>query len=145
MRIILACLMLIFAGCKNAAAPKITLVFQNEFSGVVILRWQQSQGIELPPASLNFALNIPSSGILAIQGKNLTLDWHVLEARYDGGKVLLQGDQHTKDNSGVFMWDMGANADASESWYVVGKIDDLEGVLERKMGLAPFPNNQGKP
>jgi hypothetical protein len=131
--------MLIFAGCKDTAVPKITLVIQDGFSGVVILRWQQSQGAKLPPESLGFTLSIPSSGILEIQGKNLTLDWHVLEARYAGGKVLLQGNQHTKDNSGVFLWDMGANADASESWYVVGKIDDLDGVLERKMGLAPFP------
>lgn len=67
------------------------------------------------------------------------LSWYVQDARYRGGNPLVQGTQHTKDEDGIYLWDMGVNASGNESWFVVGRIKDLDGVRERKMGLPPFP------
>lgn len=137
--LLLLCLVLGMAGCREKPSPVITLVFPDGFRGVAILRWKQSDGLKLTPGELNYTLTIPSSGLLTIQGKNFMLDWYRQEARYVSGQPLLQGDQHTKDEEGIYLWDMGVNADGGECWYVVGQIKDLDGVPERKMGVAPFP------
>jgi len=138
--LIIICLMFAAPGCREKASPKITLVIPDGFTGVAILRWQQPQGVKLSPDQLAYSLEIPPSGVLAIQGANLMLDWYVQDARYASGAALPQGNQHTKDEEGVYLWDMGVNADASESWYVVGRIRDLDGVRERKMGVPPLSN-----
>jgi hypothetical protein len=138
--LMLMCLMLGMVSCREKPSPTIVLVFPDGFRGVAILRWKQPDGIKLTPGELNYTLTIPASGVLPIQGKNLMVDWHIQQARYASGQPLAKGDQHTKDEEGVYLWDMGLNADAKESWYVVGRIKDLDGVLERKMGVAPIPN-----
>lgn len=137
--LLLTCLVLFIAGCRESAVPKIELIIQDEFTGVVVLRWHQAQGLKPLLRESHYTLTIPQSGVLDIQGPNLMIDWHVLEARYAHGGAISQGNQHTRDENGIYLWDMGINANGSESWFVVGRIKDLDGVLERKMGLAPFP------
>ncbi len=146
--LMLMCLMLGMVGCGEKPSPTVVLVFPDGFRGVAILRWKQPEGIKLSPGELNYTLHIPSSGVLGIQGKNMMVDWHRQEARYASGRPLPQGDQHTKDEESVYLWDMGLNADASECWYVVGQAKDIDGVRERKMGVAPFkivPRGNDKP
>lgn len=138
--LLLICLMLGMTGCREKESPTVVLVFPDDFRGVAILRWKQPDGIKLTPGELNYELHIPKSGVLSIQGKNLMVDWYRQEARYESGKPLVQGDQHTKDEEGIYLWDMGVNADGSECWYVVGQIKDLDGVLERKLGMPPLKN-----
>lgn len=133
-------LMLVASGCSEKESPMITLVIQDGFTGVVILRWQQPKGVRLEPSAYNYFLEVPPSGILEIQGPNLMLDWFVEKACYASGASLPKGDQHTKDEEGIYLWSMGLNADTTECWYVVGKIQDLNGVRERKMGIPPFRN-----
>lgn len=146
--LMLICLILGIIGCREKPTPSITLVFPDGFRGVAILRWKQSDGLRLPPSELNYTLNIPASGVLLIDGKNLMVDWYRQEARYASGQPIPQGDQHTRDEEGVYLWDMGLNADASECWYVVGQGKDREGIPERKMGVPPFkiiPRGNDKP
>jgi hypothetical protein len=138
--LIIICLMFVASGCREKASPKITLVIPDGFTGVAILRWQQPQGIKLPLDEPSYILEIPRSGVMAIQGPNLMLDWYVQDARYASGRTLPQGNQHTKDEEGVYLWDMGINADASECWYVVGQAKDREGAWEKKVGMPPLSN-----
>ena len=95
-------------------------------------------GEKLVAVNNNYTIKIPPSGTLDIQGKNLMLNWYVQQARYANGAKLNEGGQHTKDEQGIYLWDMGVNADGSECWYVVGQRKDIEGVEEKKMGLPPF-------
>lgn len=138
--LMLICLMLVMVGCQEKPSPTVVLVFPDDYRGVAILRWNQPEGIKLNTNDQSYTLHIPSSGALSIRGKNLMVDWYVQQARYEGGRPLKQGDQHTKDEDGIYLWDMGVNTDGSESWYVVGQAKDRDGVLEKKMGVAPIPN-----
>lgn len=138
--LMLICLMLGMTGCREKQSPTVVLVFPDDFRGVAILRWKQPDGIRLTPDELNYELHIPASGVLPIQGKNLMVDWYIQQARYQSGRPLPQGDQHTKDVEGTYLWDMGVNADASECWYVVGQAKDRDGVWEKKMGIPPLKN-----
>jgi len=138
--LMLMCLMLGMVGCREKPSPTVMLVFPDGFRGIAILRWDQPDGTKININDQSFELHIPSSGVLPIQGKNLMVDWYVQQARYESGRPLTQGNQHTKDEDGIYLWDMGVNASASESWYVVGKAKDRDGVLEKKMGIARIPN-----
>lgn len=139
--LIFICVMFGVGGCQEKASPTVVLKIPDGFTGVIILRWQQPQGIELKPSEKSYTLEIPATGVLAIRGKNLMLDWYAQEARYLSGRILPQGNQHTKDEDGIYLWDMGVNADASECWYVVGKSKDREGVWEKKVGMPRLNKN----
>lgn len=143
--LLIICIVFGMVSCigKTRPTPTITLVIPDGFSGIAILRWEQPDGIELPSGRSRYTLHLPDSGMLEIRGKNLMLHWYTLEARYASGQPLPVGNQYTKDEEGVYLWEMGVNADGSESWYVVGQAKDREGVLEKKTGVPQLKNPPG--
>src|SRR2546421_2759724 len=77
----------LWSGCR-AHSLTVEFVFPDGFRGVAKVRSGQTPGITPVATNETITLVFPSSGVLDIQGKLPTLDWHKPIARYRNGKAL---------------------------------------------------------
>src|SRR2546427_169311 len=73
--------MLLLIGFQ-ARVPGIVFEFPDNFRGTVILKGEDPMGVTVRATNGIIMLSIPASGVLSIQGKLPTHDWHSPSARY---------------------------------------------------------------
>src|SRR4051812_43084960 len=71
----------IVAGCQKQPMT-LEFVIPNGFSGVLKLRADAANGVELMPTNGAIKLVFPASGALDVKGELPTLEWHKATARF---------------------------------------------------------------
>ena len=132
-----AVLFLLPAFCSSAT-PEIVLIFPDNFRGTAKLRAGQPNGLKLDRTQSEIELRFPRSGILDLQDRLPTLDWHRVSAKYESGEKLpIDQPDNKMSDSQIALRPAGLVGD-KEDWYVVGTYDDLKSAMDEKRGFK-FP------
>ena len=132
-----ALLSLMFRFCSSST-PEIVFLFPNNFRGTAKIRAEQPNGLKLGRTQSNVEFQFPQSGVLDIQDRLPSLEWHRVSAKYESGeKILIVQPDNEVSDSQMALRPAGL-AGEKEDWYVVGTYDDLKRAMEEKRGFK-FP------
>lgn len=125
----------IVAGCQNRSMT-LEFVVPNGFSGVLKLRANSANGVELMPTNGVIALVFPASGTLDVKGKLPTLEWHKPIARFaDGTPIPIPGPNTNVADNTLALRGLGIKNNNSESWYLVGTADQMQDAMNKFYGF----------
>ena len=132
-----ALLSLVFRFCSSST-PEIVFIFPNNFRGTAKIRAEQPNGSKLDRTQSTVEFQFPRSGVLDIQDRLPSLEWHRVSAKYESGEEILivQPDNEVSDSQ-IALRPAGLVGE-KEDWYVVGTYDDLKRAMEEKRGFE-FP------
>ena len=126
-------LLLWVCGCSRSVT--LEYVFPDGFSGIAKLCSNKPTGVTLVATNGVITLAFPPSGILDIKGKLPTLDWHRPIARYQNGKTIPVVTPPNKvSDDEIALRGLGLKNNV-ESWYLVGKFDEVRAALTQKNGF----------
>lgn len=111
-------------------------VIPNGFSGVLKLRANPANGVELTATNGLVALVFPASGTLDVKGKLPTLEWHKPVARFaDGTTIPIPGPSASVPDNTLALRGLGIKNNNTESWYLVGTADQMQDAMNKFYGF----------
>lgn len=134
--LLLASLLLTTSGCRRKSMT-LEYVVPNGFSGVLRLRAGVADGVKLTATNETVTLVFPESGTLNLKGSLPTLDWHKPLARFvDGTPIPIPGPAVAVSDDVVALRGLGVKNNTTESWYLVGKADQMQEAMNQFYGFA---------
>jgi len=120
-------------------------VVPNGFNGVLKLRANSANGIELAATNGRISLVFPSSGILDVRGNLPTLEWHRPIGRFaDGTAIPIPGPAAGVPDNTLALRGLGIKNNNTESWYLVGTADQMQDAMNKFYGFE-VPKRRTKP
>jgi hypothetical protein len=123
------------SGCQKKSMT-LELVVPNGFSGVLKLRANSANGVELTATNGLVVLVFPASGTLDVKGKLPTLEWHKPVARFaDGTTIPIPGPSASVPDNTLALRGLGIRNNNTESWYLVGTADQMQDAMNKFYGF----------
>jgi hypothetical protein len=117
-------------------------IFPNGFRGMVKIEGGKPNGVAWSESGGVVKLTVPPSGVLQIRDRHLPEEeWHRTQARYQDGTPILVPDKRSEQPEKIALRSLDIQAGtngATESWLVLGSVDDLKKGLEKVFGF-PLP------
>ncbi len=127
------------AGCQKKSVT-LQFVVPNGLSGILQLRANSPDGVELTATNGLVVLVFPASGTLVVKGKLPTLEWYKPVARFsDGTTIPIPGPSANVLDNALALRGLGIKNNNTESWYLVGTADQIQDALNRFYGFK-VPN-----
>lgn len=125
----------IVTGCQRKSMT-LEFVVPNDFSGVLELRANSANGIELMSTNRLVVLVFPASGTLDVKGNLPNLEWHKPIARFaDGTPIPISVPTATVPDKAVALRGLGIKNNNTESWYLVGTADQMQDAMKAFYGF----------
>lgn len=125
----------IAVGCQKKSMT-LEFVVPTGFSGVLKLRASSTGGVELAATNGSISLVFPASGALDVKGTLPTLEWHKPVARFaDGTSIPIPGPAAPVPDDAVALRGLGIKNNNTESWYLVGKADQMQDAMNKFYGF----------
>ena len=125
----------IILGCQKNSKI-IEFCMANGYSGILRLRANSANGLELKETNGIITLMFPASGLLDIKGALPTLDWHKPMARFADGTIIPISERPAKvSNNTIALRGLGVKYKNTESWFLVGTADQMQEAMNKFYGF----------
>lgn len=124
-----------FIGCgpRNRV---LEFVVPDGFRGIVKIRAAVPNGTDLHSTNGKIQLLFPPSGTLGVKGQLPAFEWHTPLARYaNGTSIPVSGPNANVPVESVALWGLGVKNNNTESWYLVGKANEMKGAMKEFYGF----------